>query len=78
MLHCKGNERQGSLLDKTMDWMWVDEYQDLILVEQLSSQFASVYPDLCDLLGAKATPSIVLNDPSQDGEITNVFEQTES
>ena len=78
MLHCEGNERQGSLLDKMMDWTWVDEYQDFIPVEQLSTQFVLVYPNLCDLLGAKVTPSVVLNDPLPDGEITNVFKWTES
>ena len=65
------------MLDKMMDWTWVDEYQDFILVEQLSTQFASVYPNLCDLLGAKATLSVVLNDPLEDGE-ADIFEQARS
>ena len=37
-----------------------------------------VYSDLCDLLEAKATPSVVLNDPLPDGEVTDVFEQVGS
>ena len=45
------------------DWMWANKYQDHIPVDQLSAQFASVYPELCDVLGAKVTPSVVLNDP---------------
>ena len=60
------------------DWMWANEYQDHIPVDQLSTQFVSVYSDLCDLLGAKVTPSVVLNDPLLDGEIMDVFERVGS
>ena len=59
MLCCEeGKEQQMA------DWTWANEYQDHIPVDQLSTQFASVYPDLCDLLGTKVTLSVVLNDPS--------------
>ena len=43
----------------------VNDYMDPIDINTMSAQFAQVYPDISELLGAHAEHSIVLNDITQ-------------
>ena len=59
-----GTEEQGDIIFPY--WKGVDEYQDSVDPNSLSSRFAAVFPEVASLLKYRVECTVILNEINQD------------